>query len=371
MRFELKRVKYVAKTFQREALIEDVQRYNSILEAFLKGQDDIQTDDFALRPMPKKVSREYQSLLVSWKDSHRIYHLMQQAWQCTCVSRHIVHLELDQRHRDTTNGLDMIVMFGECITATPLSSLPWNKLSVAVSRAGDPSIPARNQLCLLLSQSRSLNTGARICTLADNKGVDAYGMFKSDPPIEYDYVQSLADALAHHGTHELLHVHRLVLAYNLTSLFLKLCATRWLNQDAMSRQVYIPVSPDRKELLYEQAFLSSNFQRSDDPQPSDSTFVLLGTLLLELCFNRSLEQHPKWQGWQQMTDPQSDPMLWQSVAMSWAKDVELVWSFDGAQAIHWCLHLAKAKRANWREEFASNVVHTLKTVCINSGLNIK
>jgi hypothetical protein len=47
-----------------------------------------------------------------------------------------------------------------------------------------------------------------------------------------------------------------------------------------------------------------------------------------------------------------------------------VWLLEGAQAINWCLHLAKAHHDGWREEFARNVVEPLRVLCNNAGLNI-
>jgi hypothetical protein len=324
---------------------------------------------------------------------------MQEAWQCSCVSMHRAHLRLDQRRPDKPVGLDMTVRFSD--TSVAPSPAPWKQISVAVSRSQPPQAPSttnqtnpnnprpamvsfrlpspsaqtlnpqtltRGNLCLLIDQSQTSTLGTHICMLVDNAGGDPYEISKSATPINVEDAQSLFNVLAHNCTIELLHKPRLVLAYNIASFFLQLCATPWLDHGAISKHVYLPVSPNRKRLSHNEAYLSSHFHHTDDSQPTDGAFALLGILLLELCFNKTLEQHPQWQAWHHVPDPVSDPMLRLAVVTFWAKEVEDVWSLDGARAIHWCLHFARAKQSNWREEFARNVVEPIRTVCVNSGV---
>jgi hypothetical protein len=402
-KFEFKRIAYTVTTLKRESLIAEIDRYNTTLKGFLEGQDGIQSDcNLAMQSSLRKSLLPYRKLLGFWRDAHRIHRLMQEAWQCSCVSMHFAHLRLDQRRADKSIGLDMTVRFSD-ISIAP-SPAPWKKLSVAVSRsqpppaAGitkqtisqnprpatinfhlpspsaptlDPQMLTTGNLCLRLGQNQTSTLGTHICMLIDNAGGDPYEVLKSATPIDNEHAQSLFNVLAHNCTLELLHVPRLVLAYNITSLFLKLCATPWLDLDAISKHVYLPVSSDRKRLSHSEAYLSSHFHHTDDSQPTDEAFALLGTLLLELCFNKTLEQHPQWKAWHHVPDPVSDPTLRLAVATFWAKEVEDVWSLDGARAIHWCLHFARSKQSNWREEFASNVVEPIRTVCANSGVVVR
>lgn len=165
-------------------------------------------------------------------------------------------------------------------------------------------------------------------------------------------------------------MHRLLLAYNIAHAFLKFGATPWIDDAAMSKALHLPVATDGQTLMHKQAFVLSHFYRTSTSQPNDSTFPHIGVLLLELCFNKTLEQHPQWQTWQQLPKSVADPVLRLAVATMWAETVEDMWPIEGAQAISWCLHPARPQNDKWREEFASNVAEPLRNLCRNAGLDI-
>ena len=133
----------------------------------------------------------------------------------------------------------------------------------------------------------------------------------------------------------------------------------------MSISTCVPVSADGKRLLHEHAFVNSNFRHN--PKPDDRVFALFGILLLELCYNKPLEEHDLF-----ISRPESkaDPLIRSAVATEWAKNVVVVhqWSEGGAQAISWCLHNASSRNEGWRMKFATNVVEPLKILCDQAGL---
>lgn len=104
-------------------------------------------------------------------------------------------------------------------------------------------------------------------------------------------------------------MHRLRLAYNITHAFLRFGATPWISDTAMSKALHLPMAPDGQTLLHKQSFVVSHFHHTPTSHPNDHTFPQTGILLLELCFNKTLEQHAQWQTWQQLPDSIADPVL--------------------------------------------------------------
>jgi hypothetical protein len=341
---------------------------------------------------------------------------MRTAWRCACSSFHNVNIQLDQ-HTSSKVYLDMLIRFGDVqpIPQTPL----WEKLSLSIAysrtpqqalaalqnegpskvksdlpntgsqtppstnHAGpadkhnstnsvSPSTPVgpTNSLCLLARKGQTLQPGVCICTLVDDATNDMYEMSRAETWPDDDQTSTLADVLAHKCNHELLHMHRLALAYHIANTYLKFGATSWLHEATISKAIHLPLTQDGLTLLHRQAFVKSGFNDTAPRQPGNNTFPLLGILLLELCFNKTIEQDPQWQSWQQIPGSVSDPVLRLAIATKWARDVEDVWSLEGAQAINWCLHLAKAHHEGWREDIASNVVEPLRVLCSNAGLNV-
>lgn len=413
IKFELKRVTYTLTIYKREALLDDIQRCNNTLKDFLSVHDGVRDDDVHVhRTAPRIIFRYYKTLLTFWKHADCIHRLMRTAWRCSCSSVHCVNIQVDPRNFKNKVCMDMVVKF--CDSKLVQQTRLWEKLSLSVSHL-EPQTAAHHcrrpltvnfnlpntsmqptsatnsksttlgansvvqsasaatseSLCILAQRGQALSLGACVGTLADDTTDAMYNLLRADSRIDGDEAHSLADILSRRSPFELLHMHRLMLAYNITHAFLRFGATPWIDDTAMSKALHLPVTPDGQTLLHKQAFVLSHFHHKPASQPNDNTFPEIGVLLLELCFNKTLEQHPKWQAWQQLPDPIADPVLRLAVATIWAKTVEDVWSIEGAQAINWCLHSARPQNDKWREEFASNVVEPLRSLCKNAGLDIE
>jgi hypothetical protein len=249
-------------------------------------------------------------------------------------------------------------------SSMPATSLTTSPLSPTAARLPPES------LCLLAQRGQALSLGACVCTLADDMTNASYNLFRADSQIDSDDSHSLSDILSRSCPFELLHMHRLMLAYITTHAFLRFGATPWLDDAAMSKALHLPISTDGQTLLHKQAFVLSHFHHATAAKPNENTFAQIGILLLELCFNKTLEQHPQWQFWQQTPNSVTDPILRLAVASMWARTVGDVWSLEGAQAVNWCLHFGRPQSDKWREEFASNVVEPLRNLCKNAGLDI-
>jgi hypothetical protein len=413
IKFELKRVTYTLTMYKREALLDDIQRCNNTLKDFLSIHDGVHDDEIPTqRTTPRIIFRYYKTLLTFWKHADCIHRLMQTAWKCSCSSIHCVNIQLDPRNLKKDVSMDMIVRF--CDNTVARQTRLWEKLSLSISHHEPPttaSLPKRplgvnfnlpntsmqpinaassklattlstnpatlsgasipsQSLCLLAQRGQALSLGACVCTLSDDKTDASYGLFRASSDIDSDVSHSLADILSRSCSFELLHMHRLMLAYSITHAFLRFGATPWLDDAAMSKALHLPISPDGQTLLHKQSFVLSHFHHTATAKPNENTFAQIGILLLELCFNKTLEQHPQWQAWQQLPGSMTDPVLRLAVASTWARTVEDVWSLEGAQAVNWCLHSARPQNDKWREEFASNVVEPLRNLCKNAGLDI-
>ena len=75
---------------------------------------------------------------------------------------------------------------------------------------------------------------------------------------------------------------------------------------------------------------------------------------MELCFEESIDQHPKWQeeGIRAMQEYYARKL----VAHEWYKHVHEHFDADYAHAVGWCLNRATFDDPSWRVDFAKNVV---------------
>jgi hypothetical protein len=93
----------------------------------------------------------------------------------------------------------------------------------------------------------------------------------------------------------------------------------------------------------------------------DDRFKSIGTLLLELCFGKLLDQHELWQQ-ACFSAAKANPMMRHFVACEWSKDVEGEAGEQYASAVRFCLHQGPAvlQDDKWRTDFAQAVVWPLQ-----------
>jgi hypothetical protein len=380
-------------------------------------------------PTRSKDRKKYANLSVFWKHANRIFRLMHTAWRCNCVPLHCVYIPVHQvttispriclelllkysndnsalqlcpwrsvplsidHFEDSNNTADITpakpkraVRFGQvCAGTSPIGgtndmlattstlqlgrvtrtfpeALPKTRLSGDIPLGAIPTTTDQS-LCHLAMNSQTAVLGSHIHTLSDDATNDAYRLFTATTAIDEGLSYSLNDILKGQCTLELYHGPRLSIAHAIAISFLQFYTTPWLNESEMSASICVPVSADGTRLLHEHAFVSSSFHH--DPNPDDAVFSLFGILLLELCYNKPLEEHPIFKS---RPESKADPLIRDAVASVWAKDVEHQWGEGGAQAIGWCLHNASSRNEGWRMKFATNVVEPLKVLCDQAGL---
>lgn len=142
---------------------------------------------------------------------------------------------------------------------------PTNATSSSVTTVSTSSVAQcqsttfSESLCILAQRGQAFSLGACVYTLADDATDARYNLFRADCKIASDEAHSLADILSRRCAIELLHMHRLMLAYNITHAFLRSGATPWINDTAMSKALHLPMAPDGQTLLHKQAFVVSHF----------------------------------------------------------------------------------------------------------------
>jgi len=91
------------------------------------------------------------------------------------------------------------------------------------------------------------------------------------------------------------------------------------------------------------------------------TFLTLGILLMELCFNQTLEEHPLRRDY--LTPKgQSSPQLDFAMALDWSESLAGEAGKQYADAVEWCLRKRSGVRndEDWKDEFLEKVVRPLQ-----------
>ena len=103
---------------------------------------------------------------------------------------------------------------------------------------------------------------AYICALDDAASNEAYGVFRSDTPGNTSPAYSLADILRNRYPVKLFYRYRLSPAYNIARAFFRLSVTPRLSENSLSSTIHLPVSSNGHTLLYDKAFLISDFHHA-------------------------------------------------------------------------------------------------------------
>ena len=172
--------------------------------------------------------------------------------------------------------------------------------------------------------------------------------------------QTLASRLSQQRTCQLLRVQGITLAYTIASAWLQLYATSWWLAFTGSEAIHLVDSPFARGIPQSRAYVDASFQISKSEQPRDSDFRSLASMLLELCFGHSFEEHPKWQSESAIMSVLPTDIARKAVADEWLKDVQWHVGLDYAQAVNWCLNMATLRNPEWRVEFARNVLQPLQ-----------
>ena len=149
-------------------------------------------------------------------------------------------------------------------------SSPSSSIASPVSACSPSAVPvcptplhATNEdLCLLAKKSQAMFPGSYICALGDTIRKEVYGVFRADTPSDSSRAYSLADILRNRCPVKLFYRYRLSPAYNIARAFFRLSATPRLSENSLSSTIHLPVSSNGHTLLYDKAFLISDFHHA-------------------------------------------------------------------------------------------------------------
>jgi hypothetical protein len=415
---QAKKVVYAFTIPQRESLLEELDSFNARLESVLVANDRISglTRQSVSKPTKPRISK---SLLQFWRHADSMFKLLSEAWTCQCKGLHCAKLWLKQRIVAT---VDMKVMLQFCHGARKCvyiqladDPLPGSSSSSAVSirlplrpigqQPGLPPITVQqtssfaktsaNSSCVTVTRTSSRVSWASghqqqqgtalplirdlsahdLCDtikVADNTiGIgECYGrltdqstdrcytvsnLSDQSSPISATSDAKLCDILDGSTPVVLTRMQRYSIAATLASSLLQLETTPWA-KTWESRDVHFAHDTT---LEYDKPFFLSRLDATSTAK--DDSFKALGTLLLELCFGKPLDQHVLWQQ-PGFAMAKTNPMMRHFVAHEWLKDVEGEAGEQYANAVRYCLQQAPAalNDEKWRTDFAESVVWPLQ-----------
>ncbi|KAF7189341.1 hypothetical protein HII31_09319 [Pseudocercospora fuligena] len=393
--FEMKRITYSLTGFRREALIDEIESHNRLLSQFL------QSNDRMAERVPKSrvagsrsIKRSFRTSLGFWNHADRMFRLMKEAWKCGCAPLHCACLWLEEHSARMDIRLQLTLRFTS--DQSSCASYLWNtrQLTMELREAELPSkllkraVRFQDADCAEESQNdttpkdapwakdfidiheRGLCSFAQVSQASSGESLGFLQDLVSDTTYELQHSSRekvvdaeasvcLADFFAGARSQSLLRTDRLTLAFVLASSFLRLYPTSWLPGVPAAELIRLPKDSLDGNILYCKPFVLAKFESKESLAQDDTPLVELGILLLQLCFNRTLEQHALWSQHAPNVLSPSMAMLRKAVASEWAKYVQREADIDYANAVNWCLR-GSLRNAEWRVEFAQNVVQPLE-----------
>ena len=411
---QAKKVAYAFTVPQRESLLEELESFNTRLESVLVANDRISglTRQTVSTPSKPRIPK---ALLHFWRHADSMFKLLSQAWTCHCKGLHCARVWLKQRIAATA---DMKVMLQFChdtrkhvhlqlaespafcansLTPVRLPLRPISQQftvpSVTVQSIHAAAKISGSATTVTLSRTESWAQGCQqqqpdfspssidlgasdLCeTLraSSTKNGECYGGFTDINSDRYYTVSALESppnttstiTLAEiiNGTISVTptRIQRYSIAATLASSLLQLESTSW-SKGWTANDVHFAhdATATQSTLLeYDKPFFLTPF--TPTPPTLDDRFKSIGTLLLELCFGKPLDQHELWQQ-AGFSTAKTNPMMRHFVACEWSKDVEGEAGEQYASAVRFCLHQGPAvlQDEKWRAEFAQAVVWPLQ-----------
>ncbi|KAI0447115.1 hypothetical protein F4803DRAFT_397577 [Xylaria telfairii] len=160
------------------------------------------------------------------------------------------------------------------------------------------------------------------------------------------------------------------LSMTIASSFVQLKGTPWLQTPWGKNGVYFSRAEDQNTLLLDSPFIVQSFtpeltKTTADAEHDVTSIAFLGIVLLELCFGRSIDQHPS-----RLKFPNVDEKVRAAfdlvAALEWLNDVNDEAGTDYSEAVEWCLAGCRTlpNKGPWRKLMVEKVVVPLER-CYN------
>jgi hypothetical protein len=416
--FQAKRTQYAFTGSRRDTLLEDLEAQINKLQSLLAANDRVAA--IAPTQKPKPTTALNNKALRFWRHANDIYSIIRTTWHCGC--RSCLDLWL-QNYNNPLTQMSLVIPFchGRRSVNVRLSEAPPSlqlcapRLKAAGKRpvrphdslqpmsiqaqattVGSVTVTAGQQTSTVTylsyaqscsqevqqgSQSQSpsellkqkglcnifsCNTTITDCLGTVLEGDHEYEVYPCTKKTAQAQGTTLASLLAPASHNRLTRAQRYGIAMTLASSHLQLHSTPWLKEYWTSEDVLFPLSSTNAAILHGEPYIEAKIFPTTQPhvaqQPTrDRSFSTLGIVLLELCFDKRLEQHHLW------LDPdysnlEANPIMRQTVACEWLKAVQGEAGEDYANAVNWTLKEApvELKDEKWREVFAQNVVQPLQ-----------
>lgn len=419
---QAKRVAYAFTIPQRESLLEEIESFNAKLENVLVANDRISGLTRQTVSVPSKP-RIPKGLLHFWRHADSMFELLSQAWTCHCKGLHCARVWLKQRIAATAD-MKIMLQFchgtrkhvhlqlaespafsaASCANSLTPLRLPLRPISqqftgpsIVVQNSHAAAKSSSNGMTVTLGRTDSRLTWAPGCQqqhqvsttsastdlgagdlcetmrASSTKNGECYGGFTDvnsdryytisalESPSNTTSTITLAETINGTTSVTLTRIQRYSIAATLASSLLQLESTSWskgwtANDVHFARDINAAsVTP----LEYDKPFFLTPF--TPTTPTLDDRLKSIGTLLLELCFGKLLDQHDLWQQ-AGFSAAKTNPMMRHFVACEWSKDVEGEAGEQYAGAVRFCLHQGPTALQDdkWRTDFAQAVVWPLQ-----------
>lgn len=165
---------------------------------------------------------------------------------------------------------------------------------------------------------------------------------------------------------------RIALAFILSSSFLQLLESPWLESSWQKSDVIFFEDPDRPGVfMFDRPHLKNRLERKTESQPPtetgrrlqlSSSLEMLGVVLLELCFGRLLGEQPYRLKYSDTGDSTIKRALDIQAAREWHADIEEEAGYEYSVAVGWCLGgILSTPPDRWREVMLGKVVNSLES----------
>lgn len=385
----------------RAELFGRLDKDNRLLEQLLKRIDGISELERTTYEPRKSSKARHMMLVETCRKADALYRALQQAWQCQCQHHHFANLRLDLC-TVPDKVFDVVLMF----VAPPTVGTDGNWVCQAMQCGHSLPCVASSSMTSPDGQSASASTGHTIrskqVAFIDPKDTipDLRRLTVSDPPVRLCQqlknlqMENCLGVIGHRSRNFHLHPtdlypaiqtdnsvsledlmsagllksrrERFAVAAKLASAVAQLRLTPWMRSGITKTDIlFFPrqsgVGADLEVPFIRQDFAS---ERTSLVEPTESAINLhaLGIMLLELCFNVRIEDHPMRSG--RATGTSNERLaLDRMAAQHWVDDVFDDSGHDYEQAVKWCLE--NRVRGIWPQDFITHVVEPLE-VCNSS-----
>lgn len=404
----------------------DIQACNGILEKLIPKNNSVSIS----HPTDKiRVGSMEAALCNFWRHADKLYKALCTAWKCECLDQHSTHLELQPRlsasdqevrlllsthtRNSVQSTLPVTVKIGQEPTEPSIrvssqwgvepGRAPGSKRNITVRFADtlsagkqiitNPSPSFENQpinnLCTTLWSRSNLKGVSSIGYLRDQDGGEYHDRFYIHPGRPRNVTsKSLSELIGGGVRSRLTRRQRYYLAVTISSSFIQLKDTSWIPETLENpwskKSIFILADAENPDIfLLDRPFITRRFidvVSTSETQPRSQRILdvnRLGIMLLELCFNMSIESHPARLRYPPSDDPKTNTIFDLIAALEWRKDVNEEAGQDYVDAIEWCLVGCRMMpmadngtgvAGNWRRQMLENVTLPLQNCfqCINS-----